>query len=66
MATVRMIKGTKYADIFDSPETIKQAQSEGYSLVEASDEAKPTEEDAKENETHKASDEPKTTRTRRQ
>ncbi len=34
MATVRMKKGTLYADIFDSPETIKQAQREGYSLVE--------------------------------
>lgn len=34
MATVRMKKGDKYADIFDSPETIKQAQKDGYSLVE--------------------------------
>lgn len=34
MATVRMRKGTVYADIFDSPETIKQAQKDGYSLVE--------------------------------
>lgn len=34
MATVRMKKGSRYADIFDSPETIKQAQREGYSLVE--------------------------------
>lgn len=34
MATVRMKKGTLYADIFDSPETIKQAQREGYSIVE--------------------------------
>jgi hypothetical protein len=33
MATVRMKKGDKYADIFDSPETIRQAQLEGYSLV---------------------------------
>lgn len=32
MATVRMKKGVKYADIFDSPETIRQAQLEGYSL----------------------------------
>ncbi|MCR5699659.1 MAG: hypothetical protein K6G52_08460 [Treponemataceae bacterium] len=39
MATVRMKKGDKYADIFDSPETIKQAQFEGYSLCE---EKKPT------------------------
>lgn len=34
MATVRMKKGNIYADIFDSPETIKQAQKDGYSLVE--------------------------------
>lgn len=34
MATVRMKKGDKYADVFDSPETIKQAQYEGYSLCE--------------------------------
>lgn len=34
MATVRMKKGDKFADIYDSPETIKQAQFEGYSLVE--------------------------------
>lgn len=34
MATVRMKKGNKYADIFDSAETIKQAQLDGYSLVE--------------------------------
>ena len=34
MATVRMRKGTVCADIFDSPETIKQAQKDGYSLVE--------------------------------
>lgn len=34
MATVRMKKGDKYADIFDSPETIRQAQLDGYSLVE--------------------------------
>lgn len=34
MATVKMKKGSKYADVFDSPETIKQAQLEGYSLVE--------------------------------
>ena len=34
MATVRMKKGDKYADIFDSPETIKQAQLDGFSIVE--------------------------------
>lgn len=34
MATVRMKKGDKYADVFDSPETIKQAQLDGYSLCE--------------------------------
>ena len=35
MATVKMKKGEKLADIFDSPETIRQAQLEGYSLVKA-------------------------------
>lgn len=34
MSTVRMKKGDKYADIFDSEETIKQAQLDGYSIVE--------------------------------
>lgn len=34
MATVRMKKGIVYADVFDSPETIRNAQLEGYSLVE--------------------------------
>lgn len=34
MATIRMRKGNLYADIFDSPETIKQAQRDGYSIVE--------------------------------
>lgn len=34
MATVRMKKGLLYADIHDSPESIKQAQLNGYSLVE--------------------------------
>ena len=33
MATVKMKKGDKYADVYDSPETIRQAQLEGYSLV---------------------------------
>ena len=33
MATVMMKKGDKYADVYDSPETIRQAQLEGYSLV---------------------------------
>ena len=33
MATVRMKKGDKYADIFDSPETIATAKSQGYELV---------------------------------
>ena len=47
MATIRMRKGTLYADIFDSPETIKQAQRDGYSIVEKTFE-KPKEEEAKE------------------
>ena len=33
MATVRMKKGEKFADIYDSPETIAQARSEGYEPV---------------------------------
>ena len=37
MATVRMKKGNKLADIYDSPETIKQAQYDGYSLCEEKD-----------------------------
>ena len=32
MATVRMVKGNKYADIFDSPETIEQAKKDGFEL----------------------------------
>lgn len=34
MATVKMIKGGKYADIFDSPETIAQAKKDGFEIVE--------------------------------
>lgn len=33
MATVRMKRGEKYADIFDSTETIAQAKADGYELV---------------------------------
>lgn len=33
MATVRMRKGSKYADIFDSPEMIAGARADGYELV---------------------------------
>lgn len=32
--TIRMKKGDKYADVYDSPETIKQAQLDGYSIVD--------------------------------
>lgn len=46
MATVRMKKGVMYADVFDSPETIRQAQLDGYSLCE---EVKKVEEKATEN-----------------
>lgn len=35
MATVKMVKGSKYADIFDSPEMIAGAQADGYVLVES-------------------------------
>lgn len=34
MKTVKMRRGDFYADICDSPETIRQAESEGYVLVE--------------------------------
>ena len=34
MATVKMKKGVYYADVYDSPETIRQAQLDGYSLVD--------------------------------
>ena len=33
MATVKMRKGNKYADIFDSPEMIAGAEADGYELV---------------------------------
>lgn len=51
MATVKMIKGNKYADIFDSPETIAQAQKDGFVLVAKAEkvtvnEEVPTEESA--------------------
>lgn len=41
MATVRMKKGSLYADIFDSPETIKQAQFDGFSIVETEKKEEP-------------------------
>ena len=33
MATVRMVKNGKYADIFDSPEMIEGAKKDGYELA---------------------------------
>jgi len=36
MATVKMAKGNRYADIFDSPETIEQAKKDGWELVPSS------------------------------
>ena len=33
MATVKMIRGSRIADIFDSPETIAQAEKDGYTIV---------------------------------
>lgn len=33
MATVKMVKNGKYADIYDSPETIATATKQGYKLV---------------------------------
>lgn len=60
MATVRMVKGTKYADIFDSPEMIAGAKADGYELVTES--KREVKEDAKSDETS----ETKTTRSKRQ
>lgn len=49
MATVRMKKGVYFADIYDSPETIRQAQLDGYSLVEEKKEVKPAKVEAEVN-----------------
>ena len=38
MATVKMIKNGKYADIYDSPETIATAKKQGYKLVSSDEE----------------------------
>lgn len=40
MATIKMKRGEKYADIFDSSETIAQAEKDGY--VRCAEEKKPT------------------------
>lgn len=34
MATVKMIRGARIADIFDSPETIAQAEKDGFVRME--------------------------------
>lgn len=34
MATVKMVRGSLYADIFDSEETIAQAKKDGFELVD--------------------------------
>ena len=34
MATVKMIRGSRIADIFDSPETIAQAKKDGFEMYE--------------------------------
>lgn len=44
MATVKMVRGDEFADIFDSPETIENAKLAGYTLVER---AKPVIEEKK-------------------
>lgn len=65
MATVKMKKGDKYADVFDSPETIKQAQLDGYTLVETKKEEpvkKPVIEDKEDEEDEKESSFKKTSR----
>ena len=68
MATVRMKKGEKYADIFDSPETIKQAQLEGYSVCEQKKAEKQVENEAPEQDEEKKQEAqtPKKGRTPRQ
>lgn len=40
MATIKMQKGDTFADIFDSEETIKNAQLDGWSIVEEKKEIK--------------------------
>lgn len=65
MATVKMKKGDKYADVFDSPETIKQAQLDGYTLVETKKEEpvkKPVVEEKEDEEDEKESSFKKTSR----
>ena len=57
-----MKKGDVYADIFDSPETIKQAQRDGYSLVEKSSDKPKKEDEAKEESKAETSEKPKTAR----
>ena len=58
MATIKMKKGTVYADIFDSPETIAQAQREGYHIC--MDEEKPPKANEPENHLEPVTDEPST------
>ena len=60
MATVRMKKGSKYADIFDSPEMIAGAKADGYELVTEREPAKTQAEVKEETPTTSA---PKTSRT---
>lgn len=54
MATIRMKKGIKFADIYDSPETISQAQKEGWSIVKQTE----TEQTEKPSEIANESDKP--------
>lgn len=35
-----MVRGDKFADIYDSPETIRQAQLDGYTLVKRTENEK--------------------------
>jgi hypothetical protein len=54
MATVKMKRGSHYADIFDSPETIGQAEKDGYELVTEEKKSEPKESDAEKNDGGKA------------
>ena len=58
MATVRTKKGEQYADIFDSPETIKQAQLEGYSICEQKKAEKQVENESPEQDEEKKQEAP--------
>ena len=65
MATVKMIRGSRIADIFDSPETIAQAEKDGFVKYE---EEKPVSQAKveKAEDSAEKTETPKTSRTKRQ